>query len=564
MKKYNVFIFLTIALFITLPSFCKPSQSDDILIKYKKGQTLFQEEDYKSSILYFEDAKKICEKNNHTDSLLYIKILRRIGDCNYFLSNYNKAISNYKMAIEKLDNLIKKTSKNDLLLHKAHLLTMLGNIFKIYDCEQALPYYNESLNIYKKIEFNPGIGGCYINIGDCFAKIGNLGKAINYTEKAIDFFDTKDFYSLSIAYSNLADFFIKKNEYNKATRNLEKAILISIKGNRKRQLIFNYLKLGKLKKEEKKCSEALKTFNKALTLAKTLEDKEAIRKILLLMADCYAKKGDYRKAYLLAIEFIENSKELFSKQLVEQLATLKSQHKEKVMKQKIKKLEKISKKQEKYLFLHKTTLFIALLFFIIFLLLLKQRQKLIEDVEKKNRELEFLVHTIEKVSKTDDLTGLPNRRGLMEYIDREISRAKRMKETFSFAICDLDNFKSINDNFSHQVGDIVLMAVSRTFQDLIRKIDIVARFGGEEFVFVFPNTKLEDAEKVCEKIRKNVEETEFVVYDTPIKITLTFGVTEFSPEKSFETLFQEADKALYRGKETGKNRVVLYYQYLEK
>ncbi len=564
MRKYKVFIFLTILLSVVCHShvYANTIKTADFL--FEKGQKYFSEENYTKALSQFSKARILCEKNNHKEDLLYVKILRRTGDCYYYLGDYKKAVKLYESAIEQLNSLLKKNGNKDMLIHKAHLLTMLGNIFKIIDCKKAIPYYKEALNIYKKTDFKPGIGGCFLNLGDCFSDTENLDKAIEFTKKSIPYFKKDDFYSLSIAYSNLSDFYIEKKDFNNAIHALEKSVFYSIKGNRKRQLLFNYLKLGKLMKEQQKCDKAIDSFNKALEMAIKTHDKEAIRKTLLVMADCYAKSGDYRKAYLYALEFIKNSKELFSKQLIEQLASLENKHNTKAMEQKLKKLEKISQKQQKSLFLHKTTLSIVIIFVIVFLILLKQRQKLIEDIEKKNKDLELLLGTIEKVSKTDDLTGLPNRRGLMEYLEREISRAIRQKETFCFAICDLDNFKLINDNFSHQVGDIVLMAISRTFQDLIRKVDIVARFGGEEFIFVFPNTSLENAQKVCEKIRKTIEETEFVVHDKPIKVTLTFGITQFSPQKNFEQLLQEADKALYKGKENGKNMVVTYTQYLEK
>ncbi len=564
MKKYRVFIFLTVMCLLPHNGVTHGKTLQTAKFLFEKGQKYFNEENYTKALYQFSKARVLCEKNNHREGLLYVKILRRTGDCYYYLGNYKKAIKSYELAIEQLNSLLKKDSNKEMLIHKAHLLTMLGNIFKIVDCKKAIPYYKEALDIYKKTDFKSGIGGCYLNLGNCFGETGQPDKAIEFTNKSIPYFNKNDCYSLSIAYSNLSDFYILKKEFENAISALEKSVFYSIKGNRKRQLLFNYIKLGKLRKEQQKYNEAINSFNKALELAQKTQDKEAIRKTLLAMADCYAKSGNYKEAYLCTLDFIKNSRELFSKQLLEQLAAIESRHKTKVMEQKLKTLEKISEKQQKSLFLHKTTLSIVIIFVIVFLILLKQRQKLIKDIEKKNKDLELLIGTIEKVSKTDDLTGLPNRRGLMEYIEREISRATRQKETFCFAICDLDNFKSINDNFSHQVGDIILMAVSRTFQDLIRKVDIVARFGGEEFIFVFPNTFIEDARKVCEKIRKTIEETEFVVYDKPIKITLTFGVTEFSPQKNFEKLLQEADKALYTGKESGKNRVVTYSQYLEK
>ncbi|BBB33656.1 signal transduction protein [Thermotomaculum hydrothermale] len=563
MKNKLIFIFFT--LLTCLISYTSTETTKkEALSFFNKGEKLYSNENYSKALEEYLKSKAIYEKNSSTDNLLYIRILRRIGDCYYYLSNYKNAINFYQTAIEKIDSIIKKQKNKKLLIHKGHLLTMLGNILKFVNCEKAIHYYKQSLEIYKKTGYKIGIGGCYLNIGDCLAKKGDLNSAIEYTKKAIKYFNPNDFYSLSIVYSNLSDYYIDKHDFEKAISLINKSIEYSLKGNRKRQLIFNYIKLGKLKKAQKKCNEALTSFNKALELSKKINDKDAIRKTLLLMGNCYANSGNYEKAYNCAMEFIKNSRELFSKQLIEQLAALESKQKSKLMEKKLKTLEKSSQIQEKSLFLHKTTLAVVIIFVVILFWLLWHRQKLIEEIEQKNKNLEMLIGTVEKVSKTDDLTGLPNRRGLFEFLEREISRAIRQKEKFSFAICDLDNFKRINDNFSHQVGDIVLMAVSKTFQDLTRKVDIVARFGGEEFIFVFPSTPLKNAKKVCEKIRKTIEETEFVVFDTPIKITLTFGVTEFTPQKNFETLLQEADKALYLGKETGKNKVVTYFQYLEK
>ncbi len=564
MRKYKLFVFFTVLFFIINSCLIYADTYNRVVSFFDEGQKFFKNENYEKALTNFKNAKILYGKSNQKQDLLYVKILRRIGDCYYYLGDYKKAIQLYESAIEQIDILLKKNGNKGILIHKAHLLVMLGNIFKIIDCNKAIPYYKEALNIYKKTDFKAGIGGCYLNLGNCFGETGQPDKAIEFTNKSIPYFNKNDCYSLSIAYSNLSDFYILKKGFENAISALEKSVFYSIKGNRKRQLLFNYIKLGKLRKEQQKYNEAINSFNKALELAQKTQDKEAIRKTLLVMADCYAKSGNYKEAYLCTLDFIKNSRELFSKQLVKQLAELENKHKAKVMKRKIETLKKISEKQQKYLFFHKTTLLISVVFIIIFIVLLWQRQNLIKDIERKNSDMKLLLQTIEKVSKSDDLTGLPNRRGLMEFIDREISRAERDGQSFCFAICDLDNFKLINDKFSHQVGDIILMAVSKTFQDLIRKIDIVARFGGEEFVFVFTGTSPGNARKVCEKIRKTIEETDFIVYETPIKVTVTFGITEFAPHKTFDKLLQEADKALYIGKENGKNRVVIYNQYLEK
>ncbi|GEM_PF-1573898 len=536
----------------------------DALPQFMLGQQKFKREHYLKALKNFKIAKKICEKNKQTDTLLYVKINRRIGDCQYYLGNYSESIKCYKKALNILNNLLSREENKDFFIHKAHLFSMLGNVYIHANCGKAIEMYEKALKIYTNARYKTGIGGCYLNIGNCYSQIKDYDKAEHYFKKSLKFFKNEDYYSKSIVYSNLADIFISKKQYNKALHYLNLSNQQCIKGNRKRQLIFNYLKLGKFEKALGNCDKAIENFQKALLLAKKLKDKEVIRKSLLLISDCYSRKGDYKQAYLAAMDFIKNSKELFSKQLSKQLADIDKWEKTTEMKREIRELEKLSKKQQKSLTLHKAILMLLITFALGFIILLFQRQKLIKDIEKKNENLETLVKTIESVSKTDDLTGLPNRRELNEFIEREISRAKRQNEKFCFAICDLDNFKTINDRYSHQVGDIILMAVARMFKDLTRKVDIAVRFGGEEFVFVFTNTDMKNAKKACEKIRKSVEETDFVVFDNTIKITLTFGITEFSPEKDFKTLYHEADSALYEGKNRGKNIVVCYPPNLEK
>jgi diguanylate cyclase (GGDEF)-like protein len=163
---------------------------------------------------------------------------------------------------------------------------------------------------------------------------------------------------------------------------------------------------------------------------------------------------------------------------------------------------------------------------------------------------------VERLSRVDDLTQVLNRRRFLELAEQEIARYRRYKHPFSFLIIDLDNFKRINDVFGHLAGDLALKHYARIFSSGIREIDLVGRLGGEEFALLFPETRLEKAIDIAERIRHTCEmewiETEIGVIHT----TICIGLTEIKNEDiSFEHVFQRADQALYHAKEEGRNKV---------
>lgn len=153
---------------------------------------------------------------------------------------------------------------------------------------------------------------------------------------------------------------------------------------------------------------------------------------------------------------------------------------------------------------------------------------------------------------TDNLTGIANRKQYTESLDLEMQRATHAQHALSLIIIDIDYFKYVNDTYGHQVGDQVLRELAQTIQKNIRKTDIFARYGGEEFVILAPDCNLQCAKLLAEKIRKKVEEHEF---QTAGRITCSFGISQYEPEEKADFFFQRADKALYRAKGDGRNRI---------
>lgn len=160
----------------------------------------------------------------------------------------------------------------------------------------------------------------------------------------------------------------------------------------------------------------------------------------------------------------------------------------------------------------------------------------------------------------DPLTELPNREAYQERVRAEFNRWQRYQHPLSLAICDLDHFKKINDSFGHQAGDRVLKVIGRSISKRLRTVDFFGRYGGEEFVAILPETNLQDAYDLLEKIRAAIANTAFNYKEQPLDITLSIGVAEFRAGDTIDAVFARADKALYSAKAAGRNRVLIAEQ----
>ena len=158
---------------------------------------------------------------------------------------------------------------------------------------------------------------------------------------------------------------------------------------------------------------------------------------------------------------------------------------------------------------------------------------------------------LEHAARTDELTGLPNRRVLFEVLAREIDRARRRDAKLAVVFVDLDRFKLINDRHGHQVGDAVLREAAAAIKAGLRTYDVVGRYGGEEFVMVLPDTDAWDGHAVAERIRQAVAAK---VFAGDVRVTISTGVADLAKGMDADRLLKAADTAVYRAKRAGRNR----------
>jgi diguanylate cyclase (GGDEF)-like protein len=180
----------------------------------------------------------------------------------------------------------------------------------------------------------------------------------------------------------------------------------------------------------------------------------------------------------------------------------------------------------------------------------------VQQLELLQHELENKNYALERLSQQDGLTKLFNRRMLDTLLDQEYERSCRHHTPLSVMLCDIDNFKQVNDGLSHAIGDDVLRQIAVLLSQNTRNHDIVARYGGEEFVIVFPETSLAAAARACEHLRHLVATHPWHTVHPELTVTLSMGVSERQSHfQHYETLLQAADAQMYRAKTSGKNRV---------
>ena len=173
-------------------------------------------------------------------------------------------------------------------------------------------------------------------------------------------------------------------------------------------------------------------------------------------------------------------------------------------------------------------------------------------VNTTSRELEEANQSLERLANTDALTGAYNRRKMLDILDEELRRSQRYGRSFSIIMFDIDDFKKVNDQYGHQAGDKVLTEMVNIVQQEIRDTDYLSRWGGEEFLILCPETKLQGAYEIADRIRESVAATAF---SNNIKTTLSMGVACHQPEDDLDEILKRADQGLYHSKEHGKNRV---------
>lgn len=174
------------------------------------------------------------------------------------------------------------------------------------------------------------------------------------------------------------------------------------------------------------------------------------------------------------------------------------------------------------------------------------------EVQKVLDKFKEDLYTLHDLATKDEKTGIYNHRFFMNIFELEFERAQRKKQKLSLAVIDIDFFKKFNDTYGHQLGDKILFELAQNLQDTIRKYDVLARFGGEEFFVLLPGASRITAKVAGERMRKGIQKSSFL---KKYNLTVSIGITEYKQKDTIKRMIKRADDALYKAKQNGRNRV---------
>ena len=533
------------------------------------------------------DIKNIFQKTQQ---------LQNIGISYYNLDNYNEAIEFMNLSLQSA----KDINNIDLQISAFYYLATYNNL--IGENVIAFEYAVQALDLSKSHKSHPGLAKCHFIIAEIYYTLGDLTGAYENYELSLDQhsnFDNKNSFALTneklgkIDLYNM-DYHIAELHYKTAAENYNEI-------NNLESLLRTYEALGKIYRETgdrekayiyiQKFADTNEMLNQEINSNKFLfnyeyynvignEDKalqyfklyteyqdslrSAINKeqVQTIISDIEIKH-EIEKAITTEkmVEKIEEKEKkieelIIESDYIEQTAKLENEKKrmqiEKLQRERDIEIAEQKKEKQRFIFILIIIIIIALLLLVIAIVFIsKYKMK-----QKHTAELE-------EIAKTDPLTQLPNRRAVLEQISYETARFKRNAEPFTIVISDIDDFKIVNDTYGHDAGDKVLITLANLIKNTIRKQDICSRWGGEEFLFLFPETDKKGGKIISEKIRKKIEKVKIEYKGSSLSITMTFGICTFSEALTVDDCITSADKALYEGKRLGKNRSVQYSKKLK-
>lgn len=369
----------------------------------------------------------------------------------------------------------------------------------------------------------------YNNIADIQLQGGRLEAALEFSRKS--FALAKEVLSPiieTVASATLAEVLIAMGEYKQAENLLQEAI---IQFSEDIPILFKVsilTDLAQIHLLNSQTDQAESSLLKAIEMAanvKSTYDQVAAHRIL---SEVYEQKGEYPKALDYLKKFAALNEKLLNERAAKQFQALKI----------ISDLEAAQRDAEIY------------------------RLRTVE-LQNEINERSHIQKELETLATTDPLTGLYNRRHFFHLAKHEIEQVCRFKRSIALVLIDLDDFKQINDTFGHPAGDSVLSRIANIFRESTRTVDIVCRYGGEEFAILMPETDSAKSEMIIQRARNALKEEVLMNNLTPLVVTFSAGIASFNENEThvpedLEILIKRADKSLYAAKHAGKNRTVIY------
>jgi diguanylate cyclase (GGDEF)-like protein/putative nucleotidyltransferase with HDIG domain len=460
------------------------------------------------------------------------------ADCANFMAGVYNSLSDYDKATDQLSTVLKIAREQKDRQREAHCLHNLGRVsLDSRSLEAANKYLTESLSVYREIGDHAGETKAMGTYASLFFVQGDFELAVNLANRAAEQARVYDEPLVeALAQSTAGKAHARLAQYDLAESLQKKALKYAESANNKENEAWSLYELGQVYQQRNEIIKANNVYAKALILAQELSIKDLEMQTYRSLSESSALSGDaeealsyYQKHHAVELDIFNQEASLRTRALMVQLEVERVKSDAQIYK--LRSIELASAN---------------------------------EALERANAEKSGLVNMLEDQSKLlkrqlseDGLTGLYNRKHIEGILQHEFWQQKSSSQLLCIAMVDLDHFKLINDNFSHLAGDQVLRVVAQLFTQTCRPSDSIGRYGGEEFLFVFPGTTLDQGRRVCERVQVAIRAYDWDQVHPGLKVTLSIGVVADLNVPNHERLISRADSKLYEAKHTGRDRICL-------
>ena len=482
--------------------------------QFMRGTIQAETGDIAGALERFHDARRTLEATSATAELA--RVINAIGVAHNFSGNFSRARKYYEQALETVRRVDAKALESSILGNRALVLAELEG------AEVGLAAHREALALARQLGNVESVGNQLANICSRLVEVDRLNEAATTCREALA-----------------------------SVEELGNARLIA--GTR--------MSIGDLARSRGRLEEARENYEAALGLAEgrvPSVQADVLEKLVALderLGEPQRALERVRQLMALRAEGIEQERSHLIEELEIRYRVEEQEHEIELLE--LDRELQTSKLRQRNLLLIGTG--IALLLATLLLVVAWRgfiiKSRLERQLAERNQELGEAVGTITRLAREDSLTGLLNRRAFLELAEREISRSRRTGEPLSMVMSDIDRFKELNDNNGHGAGDQVLRQLAERMEQSIREIDIVCRWGGEEFLFLLPGTHQAEAYRIIQRVYERITDEPIQLGSQSVSITMTFGIT--AVDSDIDAAIERADMAMYKGKDAGRNRIVV-------
>lgn len=498
------------------------------------------------------DALNVAGNNherlgNHRDALeLFqraLEIRERAADregASVSLNNLGNVYTSFGEYATALNYYLRSLSLCEAAANEAGVGRALNNIGNVYrrlgENDKALGYFGRALTIKRETGDRQNEAHVLFNIGSAYEAEGDRTSALEYYFQSLQRSrETGDRQAEAACLIHVGSVFRALEDFENALRFYSDSLSITLDSGIRYFEAEARVLLGEACTRLGESEKALAHLRRALAIAEEIDSAELVYRAHRALSEACESSSDLKCALSHYKSFHDTRERVFGEDAAKRIKTvvIRSEVERAEREAEIYRLKNIELASA-YEELRAAN---------------EQRGELVARLREKTEELE-------RQTREDFLTGLYNRRHGDALLAREFSRARRFRRDFTVAMLDIDHFKTVNDRFSHHTGDEVLRRVARILKETCREIDLVSRYGGEEFVLGLVETPAPKAAVLCEKLREKIESHEWQLIDPSLHVTASFGLSDDLSLADHLSLLSAADAKLYEAKRAGRNRVV--------